>query len=62
MSVEGDGAGDTVIILGGGNEDSTWLQALRTVLSAVWSLEEPAINVQVKADSSAAKAAIEAWW
>lgn len=62
VSFEGEGGGDPVIILGGGNEDSTWLQALRTVLSAAWSLEEPASTAAVKAASPAAEVAIEAWW
>lgn len=49
------------IVLDGGNESSTPLQALRTVLSVVWEGEEGTTDV-VKPASDSARAATQAWW
>lgn len=49
--------------LSGGDADATWLQALRTVLDAVWSTSGgEAGEVTVTADSPQAEAAIGQWW
>ena len=51
------------VVLEGGDDSSTPTQALRTVLAAAWAVEESAVTVtRVRAASTAATTALEAWW
>ena len=61
-TVEQRASEEAVIILDGGKEDATWLQALRTVVSVAWNIEDEPEFIEVKAASPVAATAIKAWW
>ncbi|MCQ4620339.1 HAD-IIA family hydrolase [Corynebacterium sp. CCUG 71335] len=56
-----DDTGGSVVVLDGGDETSTSMQALRTVLKAAWSLGAGEVP-DVEAASAAARRAVESWW
>ncbi len=49
-----------VVVLGGGNDVSTDVHALRTALEIAWAEETPV--TEVRAVSAAATKALELWW
>ena len=61
-TVEQRASEEAVIILDGGKEDATWLEALRTVVSVAWNIEDEPEFIEVKAASPVAATAIKAWW
>ncbi|MCF4006715.1 HAD-IIA family hydrolase [Corynebacterium uropygiale] len=53
-------SGDT-ITLSGGDESSTFMQAVRTVLGAAWESEDTA-ELSVEAQGDVAQAVVKEWW